>query len=195
MTGMLAGADLARPWPHDRAPSFFSRAAWDAELAGIALSHVIARMFLAEGAPLLAAVDDTLFKRAGKKVFGALWQHDGAAKGPRPVGYGTRFAGPAGEPAVLNLPLLARVCCRSWAGCGGPAGSGRRLPRPGPAQPSTCANCRSWADRPSMPVPLIARPMYGLGEHREKTSVPRVTDGCLKHLCPVREQAIRTRRR
>ena len=35
------------------------------------------------------AVDDTLFRRSGAKVFGAPWQYAGAAKGPQPVGRGT----------------------------------------------------------------------------------------------------------
>ncbi|MEV6956655.1 transposase [Streptomyces sp. NPDC051183] len=57
---------------------------------------------------LTVAVDDTLFKRRGKKVFGAAWQHDGAAKGPKPVGRGTCFVviGP-----VVELPFLARPVC------------------------------------------------------------------------------------
>ena len=37
---------------------------------------------------LTIAVDDTLFKRSGKTVFGAAWHHDGAAKGPKPIGFG-----------------------------------------------------------------------------------------------------------
>jgi hypothetical protein len=30
----------------------------------------------------------TLFKRSGKKVFAVAWHHDGAAKGPKPIGFG-----------------------------------------------------------------------------------------------------------
>jgi len=67
VTGMLTGAGLELSWPHDRAHSFFSRAAWDAELVGIVLSHLIARLLIPEGAPLVAAVDDTLVKRSGKE--------------------------------------------------------------------------------------------------------------------------------
>ncbi|WHM41069.1 transposase [Streptomyces sp. BPTC-684] len=108
VTGMLTGAGLERWWPHDRAHSFFSRAAWDPEILGIVLSHVIARVLLDDGAPLVAVVDDTLFKRCGKKVFGAFWQHDGAARGPRPIGRGCCFV-------VLGLrvrlPFLARSVC------------------------------------------------------------------------------------
>jgi hypothetical protein len=38
-----------------------------------ALSHLLVRALLPEGVALTAAVDDTLFKRYGKKVFGAGW--------------------------------------------------------------------------------------------------------------------------
>ena len=48
------------------------------------LSHLIARTLLGETAVMTVAVDDTLFKCSGRKVFGAAWQHDGSAKGRRP---------------------------------------------------------------------------------------------------------------
>jgi hypothetical protein len=35
--------------------------------------------------PVTIAVDDRLFTRSGKKVFGVTWHHDGAAKCPKPV--------------------------------------------------------------------------------------------------------------
>ncbi|MET8535086.1 transposase [Streptomyces sp. NPDC005065] len=54
------------------------------------------------------AVDDTLFKRRGKKVFGAAWQHDGAATGPRGLGRGTCFVVLG---LVVDLPFLARPVC------------------------------------------------------------------------------------
>jgi hypothetical protein len=82
---------LTRTWSHDRAHAFFSRASWNPDLLGISLSHLIVRQLRPESAVLTAAVDDTLSKRRGKKVFGAAWQHDGAATGPRGVGRGTCF--------------------------------------------------------------------------------------------------------
>jgi hypothetical protein len=63
------------------------------------------RRLLPAGAVLTVAVDDTLFKRRGKKVFGAAWQHDGAATGPRPIGRGTCFV-------VIGLWSN----CPSWPG-------------------------------------------------------------------------------
>jgi hypothetical protein len=108
VTGMLTGAGLSRLWSHDRAHAFFSRAAWDPQTVGLALSHLVVRRLLPAGAALTVAVDDTLFKRRGKKVFGAAWQHDGAATGPRPVGRGTCFVVLG---LVLELPFLARPVC------------------------------------------------------------------------------------
>ncbi len=53
-------------------------------------------------------MDDTLFKRAGKKVYGAFWHHDGAAKGPKPIGYGNCWV-VAG--IIVDLPFLCRPVC------------------------------------------------------------------------------------
>ncbi|MEV0113271.1 transposase [Streptomyces sp. NPDC050844] len=106
---MLTGVGLARLWPHDRAHFFFARAAWDPELLGIGLSHVLVRTLIAPDAPLVAAVDDTLFKRSGKEIFGAAWQHDGAAKGPKQLGRGTCFVVLG---LIVHLPFLARPVCR-----------------------------------------------------------------------------------
>ena len=108
VTGMLSGAELTRVWSHDRAHVFFSRARWSPDLLGVSLSHLIVRRLLPESAVLTVAADDTLFKRRGKKVFGAAWQHDGAAKGPKPVGRGTCFVVIG---IVVRLPCLARPVC------------------------------------------------------------------------------------
>ncbi|MGW1750501.1 transposase [Streptomyces sp. NPDC002092] len=115
VTGMLTGAGLARAWPHDRAHSFFSRASWNPEILGIVLAHLIARTLLPGGA-VTVAVDDTLFKRHGKKVFGAAWQHDGAAIGDKPVGRGTCFVvvGIITELPFLTRPVCLPVMARLW---------------------------------------------------------------------------------
>jgi hypothetical protein len=108
VTGMLSGAGLARTWPHDRAHAFFSRASWNAEVLGIVLAHQIVRTLLPAGTAVTVAVDDTLFKRRGKRVFGAAWQHDGAAVGVKPVGRGTCFVVVG---IIVELPFLARPVC------------------------------------------------------------------------------------
>jgi len=67
--GMLAGAGLSRAWPHDRAHWFFARARWDADALGLAAALLVVSLLVPAGAPVDVAVDDTLFKRRGKKVF------------------------------------------------------------------------------------------------------------------------------
>jgi SRSO17 transposase len=108
VTGMVTGAGLTRTWSHDRAHAFFSRASWNPDLLGTSLSHLVVRQLLPADGVLTVAVDDTLFKRRGKKVFGAAWQHDGAARGPKPVGRGTCFVVVG---IVVQLPFLARPVC------------------------------------------------------------------------------------
>lgn len=85
---MLLGTGLERLWHRTRAHCLFSTAHWSVDDVGLALAGLVAGRLLPDGAPLVVAVDDTLFKRSGRKVHGAAWQHDGAATGPRPAGFG-----------------------------------------------------------------------------------------------------------
>jgi hypothetical protein len=55
---------------------------------GLAVARLVVARLLAAGAEVTVAVDDTLFKRSGRKVWAAGWFHDGSAKGPAPVGAG-----------------------------------------------------------------------------------------------------------
>lgn len=68
------------------------------------------------------AVDDTLFKKRGRKVFGAGWQHDGAARSEKPVGYGCCFvvAGIVVELPFLTRPVCLPVAARLWRPKSGP---------------------------------------------------------------------------
>jgi hypothetical protein len=60
--------------------------------------------------------DDTLFTRPGKKVFGAAWHHDGTAKGPKPLGFGTCWvvAGIVAQLPFLSRPVCLPVLVRVW---------------------------------------------------------------------------------
>src|SRR6185437_3715104 len=51
--GMLAGAGLARLWPHDRAHWFFSRARWDADELGLAVARLVVALLVPAGQPVL----------------------------------------------------------------------------------------------------------------------------------------------
>lgn len=89
--GMLTGSGLSRLWPHDRAHYFFSRARWSADDLGLAAARLVVSLLVPPGAPVDVAVDDTLFKRRGKKVWAAAWFHDGSAQGPAKTGYGNNW--------------------------------------------------------------------------------------------------------
>src|SRR5688500_2928158 len=79
--GMLTGAGLDQVWHHSRAHRLFTNARWSGDAIGLALADLIVARLLRADSALTIAVDDTLFKRSGKKVFGVAWHHDGAAKG------------------------------------------------------------------------------------------------------------------
>jgi hypothetical protein len=86
VTGMLQGAGLAGEWHHSRAHDFFARAKWSPDDLGLRLLDLLVHGFLKTGAPIRLAVDDTLFGRSGRKVWGAHYLHDGA----QPEGSGRR---------------------------------------------------------------------------------------------------------
>jgi hypothetical protein len=114
--GMLLGAGLERLWHHSRAHRFFSAARWCADTVGLALADVVLACLLPADTPITVVVDDTLFKRSGKKVFGAAWHHDGAAKGPKPIGFGNCWvvAGIVVELPFTSRPVCLPVLARLW---------------------------------------------------------------------------------
>jgi len=106
--GMLLGAGLEHSWHHARAHRFFSAVRWCADEVGLALADLIVALLLPAEAAIVVVVDDTLFKRSGRKVFGTAWHHDGAAKGPKPIGFGNCWV-IAG--IVVDLPFSSRPVC------------------------------------------------------------------------------------
>src|SRR4051794_27625906 len=76
--GMLTGAGLEQVWHHSRGHRLFTNARWSADTLGLALADLIVARMLPANSALTIAVDDTLFKRSGQKVFGVAWDHDGA---------------------------------------------------------------------------------------------------------------------
>lgn len=106
--GMLTGAGLSRVWPHDRAHYFFARARWSPDQLGLILARLVAGLLVPAGAPVLVAIDDTLFRRRGKKVRAASWFHDGPAIGAHPVGYGNNWVILG---IVVALPFCSRPVC------------------------------------------------------------------------------------
>jgi hypothetical protein len=82
----------------------------------VRLAGLIVARLVGEGERVRVVIDDTLFHRVGKKVFGAAWQHDGSAKGGNKIGRGTCFVVAA---IVVDLPFCSRpvalpVLFRLW---------------------------------------------------------------------------------
>lgn len=89
--GMLIGAGLAQVWPHGRAHWLFSRARWNLDELRITVAKLVVALLVPAGEPVTVAIDDTLFKRRGKKVWAASWFHDDSAPGPVKTGYGSYY--------------------------------------------------------------------------------------------------------
>jgi hypothetical protein len=104
VVGMLLGGALRHLWPHDRVHYFFARARWELDQFGLAVAQ-LAVMLVAPDAALCVAVDDSVFRRAGRKVHGAGWQHDGSSPGVNKLSFGNCFVTAA---IVISLPFCAR---------------------------------------------------------------------------------------
>jgi hypothetical protein len=105
VTGMLLGAGLQRCWPHDRAHYFFARARWDPDELGLAVAQLAVLLLLPPGRDLQVAVDDSVFRRSGRKVHGAGWQHDGSSPAKNKLSYGCCFVVAA---LLVRLPFCSR---------------------------------------------------------------------------------------
>jgi DDE superfamily endonuclease len=120
VVGMLAGAGMAALVSFHSACRFFSHHAWDTDRLGLTVAALIVQRLLPADASITVVVDDTLFRRWGKKVDHAFWTHDGAAQGPAKLGRGNRWV-IAG--IVVRLPFCSHPVClpilfRLWAGKG-----------------------------------------------------------------------------
>jgi hypothetical protein len=117
--GMLAGAGLAGVWHHSRAHRFFATARWHPDMVGLTVLRLVVGHLLPVGAPLVVAVDDTMFRRGGRRVYAAHWGYDGSlkvAKGNQKLSRGNSFVVAA---VVVTLPFLDRpvalpVLARLW---------------------------------------------------------------------------------
>ena len=103
--GMLTGAALSRAWPHDRAHYFFSRARWNPDDLGICVAKLVIGLLVPDGEPVEVIIDDTLFRRRGKKIWAASWFHDGSAQGPAKTGFGNNWVVLA---VRVFLPMVSR---------------------------------------------------------------------------------------
>lgn len=106
VVGMLLGGALQHAWPHDRAHYFFARARWELDQLGVAVAQLAVLLLAEPDADLLVAVDDSVFRRTGRKVHGAGWQHDGSSPAMSKLSYGNCFVTAA---IVVRLPFCARA--------------------------------------------------------------------------------------
>jgi hypothetical protein len=116
VTGMLVGARLAGRWHHTRAHRFFAAARWSPDALGLLLVDLIATWLLDRQAPLHLVIDDTLFRRSGRKVWGTAWHHDPLARGRKQVAWanswvvvGVLVRLPFLPQRAVSLPVLARL--------------------------------------------------------------------------------------
>jgi hypothetical protein len=136
--GMLLGAGLSRAWPHDRAHYFFARARWDIDELGLAVTRLAVARLVPDGAALTVAVDDSLFRRRGRRVHGVAWQHDGSAPSAGRMAFGTCFVTCG---IVVSLPFCSRpVCLPALARLHVPGPGGQRT---GAARRKATANSKT----------------------------------------------------
>jgi hypothetical protein len=120
VVGMLAGAAMSTVVSFHSVCRFFSHHVWHVDQLGLVLARVIVDRLIDEHAPIEVVVDDTLFRRWGRKVFGAFWTRDGSAQDPSALGRGNRWV-IAG--IIVTLPFCGRPVClpvllRLWRGKG-----------------------------------------------------------------------------
>jgi DDE superfamily endonuclease len=118
VVAMAAAGGMAGRWR--RACWFFSGAVWDVDALGLAVARLIVKHLLGDGDAIVVAVDGTLFRRWGRKVFAARWAYDGAAQGGRKIAFGNTWVAAAIVcrlpfcPSPVALPVLFRL----WRGKG-----------------------------------------------------------------------------
>jgi hypothetical protein len=118
VVAMAAAGGMAERWR--RACWFFSGAAWDAGELGLGVARLVVKYLTGDGEPLVVAVDGTLFRRWGKKVFQARWAYDGAAQGGKKVASGNTWVIAAIVCRLLfcSSPVALPVLFRLWRGKG-----------------------------------------------------------------------------
>ena len=123
VTGMWQAARLAGVVHHSRAHDFFARARWSADEAGLLVLDFLVSVLVPHG-PIRLALDDTLFARSGRKVFGALFHHDPHAEGGARIRFGNNWVVLG---LLVGLPFMQRTVCLPLL---------FRLYRPGEERPS-----------------------------------------------------------
>lgn len=108
VTGMLVAAGRSTRWHHSRAHRFFSHARWQLDELSFGVMALIVKTLLEPGDAVRVVIDDTLFRRSGRHVAHAFWQHDGSASARGGVGYGNNFVVLG---ILVTLPFMSRPVC------------------------------------------------------------------------------------
>jgi DDE superfamily endonuclease len=116
---MLTAARMSTAWHHSPAHRFFASTRWSPDQLGLTLFGLVIGWLVPVGAPAVVAIDDTLFRRRGRKAHPAVWAYDGSrdvAAGEKRLSRGTTFVVAA---IVVELPFLTRpialpVLARLW---------------------------------------------------------------------------------
>jgi DDE superfamily endonuclease len=117
VTGMLVAAGLSATWHHSRAHRFFAGARWSADQLGLVVLDLILALLVPAGAPVRLVVDDTLFRRSGRKVFAAAWHHDPLGVGRNAIAWGNNWVvvGVLVDlPFLPHRPVCLPVLARLW---------------------------------------------------------------------------------
>jgi len=176
VTGMLIGSGVSAAWHHSRGHRFFTTARWDTDQVGLALLTLIVDRLLPPDAEVTIAIDDTLFRRSGKRVHAAGWQHDGGARRPPgmpKLGYGNCFVVAViliqlpFRTRPMGLPVLARLYTPGAPGTGR---HNRRAVR-GPGKATKPALARQIinliaATLPDRRIHVVADAGYATGDMR-----------------------------
>jgi DDE superfamily endonuclease len=117
--GMLTASGLSGLWHHSRAHRFFATTRWSPDQLGLIMLRLIVGWLLPVDAPIVIAVDDTLFRRSGRKVHAACWAYDGSrqvTKGQQKLSRGNTFviAAVIVELPFLDRPIALPVLARLW---------------------------------------------------------------------------------
>lgn len=117
VTGMLLAAGLSATWHHSRAHRFFSKARWSADQLGLCLLELILGLLVPAEEPVRLVVDDTLFRRSGRKIYGACWHHDPLGVGRGAIAWGNNWVvvGVLVDlPFVPHRPVCLPILARLW---------------------------------------------------------------------------------
>lgn len=117
VTGTLIASRASFTWHHSRAHRFFSRALWSVDELGLGLAELIITRLVAADATIEVAVDDTLLKRCGRKVFGRYLHYDAASGAVgRTLSHGNCWVvlGIVVQLRFMERPVCLPILFRLW---------------------------------------------------------------------------------